>query len=162
MQPVDLEILITSRSEAEQILCSPTHCAEISYLVSIGDAQDIPPAGCENVQHMLRLHFADVNEEEYGPTEEDVRKIIGLAESLISVGGNVLVHCAAGISRSTAAALIMYTCWLGPGSECEAIERVISRRPIANPNRRMIALADKLLGREGRLIDAVNNERRLP
>jgi predicted protein tyrosine phosphatase len=45
----------------------------------------------------------------------------------------------------------MYAYWLGPGYEREAMERVLALRPIAIPNRRMVALADKLLNREGRL-----------
>ena len=67
----------------------------------------------------------------------------------------ILIHCEAGISRSTATALIMYACWLGPGREREAMERVRKQRPTAVPNRRMVRLADALLGREGRLIDAL-------
>jgi predicted protein tyrosine phosphatase len=56
------------------------------------------------------------------------------------------------VSRSSAAALIMYACWLGPGYEREAMERVLAQRPIAIPNRRMVELADRLLDRRGRLV----------
>ena len=49
----------------------------------------------------------------------------------------------------------MYACWLGTGREQEAMEKVFTLRPIAKPNRRMVMLADKILGREGRLIDAL-------
>jgi predicted protein tyrosine phosphatase len=35
------------------------------------------------------------------------------------------------------------------------MEKVFTLRPIAKPNRRMVMLADKILGREGRLIDAL-------
>ena len=42
-----------------------------------------------------------------------------------------------------------------PGREQEAVEKVFTLRPIAKPNRRMVMLADKILGREGRLIDAM-------
>jgi predicted protein tyrosine phosphatase len=81
-----------------------------------------------------------------------------LAGSLKTVGGKVLIHYGAGISRSAAAALIMYACWLGPGKEQEAIKKVFTLRPTARPNRRMIELADKILGREGRLIDALTRK----
>jgi predicted protein tyrosine phosphatase len=64
----------------------------------------------------------------------------------------VLVHCEAGVSRSSAAALIMYACWLGPGREREAMDRVLSQRPVAVPNRRMVEIADRLLDRGGRLL----------
>jgi len=107
------------------------------------------------VRRKLRLLFADVEVEESGPSEDDISRIIKLAESLKPVGGKVLIQCGAGISRSAAAALIMYACWLDPGRECEAMERVLKQRPIARPNRRMVMLADRILGREGRLIDAL-------
>jgi predicted protein tyrosine phosphatase len=159
MGSVDLEIEIASRAEAGRILSSPRRRAEISYLVSIGEPDDRPPAGYRNVRRKLRLLFADVDVEESGPTDEDVIRIIRLAEKLKPVGGKVLIHCEAGVSRSAAAALIMYACWLGPGQEREALEKVIKQRPIARPNYRMIALADKLLERNGRLVDALNDNR---
>jgi predicted protein tyrosine phosphatase len=59
------------------------------------------------------------------------------------------------VSRSSTAALIMYAYWLGPGREQEAMKRVLSQRPVAIPNRRMIELADRLLDRGGRLVEAL-------
>jgi predicted protein tyrosine phosphatase len=97
--------------------------------------------------------FADVVTDD-GPTEEDVQRIIQLAEQLQSYNGKVLIHCEAGISRSTAAALIIYACWLGEGREYEAMKRVIAQRPYAMPNRRMVKLADDLLDLRGRLVEA--------
>jgi predicted protein tyrosine phosphatase len=155
MQSLDLSIEIASRTEAGNILCSPRRCAEISWLVSIGEPHDRHPAGYRNVRRKLRLLFADVTDEASGPTEEHVANIIRFAETIQPMGGKVLVHCEAGVSRSTAAALIMYACWLGPEREREALEQVLQQRPHARPNRRMIALADKLLAREGRLIATV-------
>jgi predicted protein tyrosine phosphatase len=155
MRSLDLAIEIASRTEAGRILCSPRRCAEVSYLVSIGEPDERPPAGYRNVRRRLRLQFADVEVEESGPTEEDISRIISLADNLKHLGGKVLIHCGAGFSRSPAAALIMYACWLGPGREQEAMEKVFALRPDVCPNRRMVMLADKILGREGRLIDAL-------
>ena len=87
-------------------------------------------------------------------TEDDIKRIINLAEQLHSESGTLLIHCEAGISRSTATALIMYACWLGRGREDEAMQRVIAQRPFSSPNRRMVALADKLLALDGRLLQA--------
>lgn len=153
MNSGEIKIEVVSRLEAGEILCSPNLCAEITYLVSIGDSNDPLPQGYENVEHKLRLLIADVVSEE-GATEEDVQRIIRLAEQLQSYNGKVLIHCEAGVSRSTAAALIIYTCWLGPGREHEAMERVIAQRPYAIPNRRMVKWADSLLQLEGRLLQA--------
>jgi predicted protein tyrosine phosphatase len=146
-----LMIEVASRPEASVILSSPHRCAEITFLLSIGDPYDELPVGYDNVSRKLRLLLADVVTE-LGATEEDVRRIIGLAEHLRSGTGKVLIHCEAGVSRSSAAALIMYACWLGPGRERDAMERVLAQRPIAIPNRRMVELADRLLERRGLLV----------
>ena len=69
-----------------------------------------------------------------------------------NASSSILCDCEAGVSRSSAAALIMYACWLGPGREREAMERVLAQRPVAVPNRRMVGLADRLLDRGGCLI----------
>ena len=150
----EVVIEVASRPEAGDILSSPRRCAEVTCLLSIGDTHDPLPAGYENVQIKLRLLVADVVTDE-GATQEDVRRIIELAENLRGRTGKVLIHCEAGVSRSPAAALIMYACWLGPGREREAMARVLTQRPVALPNRRMVELADKMLGREGRLLEVV-------
>lgn len=144
-------IEVASRYEAGEILCSPQRCAEVTYLLSIGDVQDDLPVGYDNVNDKLRLLVADVITE-FGATEEDIQQIITIAQELRSKTGRVLIHCEAGVSRSSAAALIMYTCWLGLGREQEAMRRVLAQRPIAMPNRRMVEIADRLLQREGRLV----------
>jgi len=149
-----ITIEVASRFEASEILNSH-RCLGITYLISIGDEYDGLPIGYNNVARKLRLLIADVVTES-GATEDDVRQIIALAEDLRTGKGLVLIHCEAGVSRSTAAALIMYACWLGPGWEREAMERVLAQRPIAIPNRRMVALADKLLDREDRLVGVLD------
>jgi len=66
----------------------------------------------------------------------------------------MLLHCWMGISRSTAAALIV-ACALRPErSELEAAQALRAASPTATPNPLMIALADDLLGRQGRLVAA--------
>lgn len=157
MKQPEIRIEVTSRLEASQILCSPPRCAEVTYLVSIGDANDPLPEGFENAERKVRLLIADVVTEE-GATEEDVRRIVQLAEELRSEGGTLLIHCEAGVSRSTATALIMYAYWLGQGREDEAMRRVIAQRPFAIPNRRMVALADRFLGLDGRLLQARDDQ----
>jgi predicted protein tyrosine phosphatase len=154
MSQIKIEVL--SRLEAGEVLCTQGRCAEITYLVSIGDGEDPLPEGYDNARRKVRLMIADVVTEE-GATEEDVRRIIQLAEQLQSESGTLLIHCEAGISRSTATALIIYACWLGQGREDEAMERVITQRPYAIPNRRMVALADNLLASDGRLLQARDN-----
>ena len=151
----DLVIEVASRSEAGDILGSQDRCAEVTFLISIGAPEDQLPIGYHNISSKVRLLFGDTLDAETGATEVDVRTLIELAQKLRLSKGKVLIHCEAGVSRSTAAALILYACWLGPGREGEAMRRVLSQRPIAIPNRRMVELADHLLKLSGRLLAAL-------
>jgi predicted protein tyrosine phosphatase len=67
----------------------------------------------------------------------------------------LLFHCWAGISRSTAAAYIA-ACALSPErDEAELAHALREASPPATPNARFVALADDLLGRRGRMVDAI-------
>jgi predicted protein tyrosine phosphatase len=149
-----IDIVICSREEAGEILCSPSRRKDVVLLVSIGEAHDPAPAGFRNVSPRLRFLFPDTNGEA-GATADDVQRLIDTARTFAEKSGRVVIHCQAGISRSTAAATIFYAVLLGEGREDEAIARVIAAREFAMPNRRMIRLADEMLGRKGRLIAAV-------
>jgi predicted protein tyrosine phosphatase len=67
----------------------------------------------------------------------------------------LIFHCYAGISRSTAAAYIT-ACALAPErDEAEIALALREVSPSATPNARLVALADEVLGREGRMVAAV-------
>jgi predicted protein tyrosine phosphatase len=152
----DVVIEVTSRSEAGDILSSPQRCAEVTCLISIGAPDDELPIGYHNISSKVRLLFGDTLDAESGARESDVLTLMEIAQNLRSSVGKVLIHCEAGISRSTAAALILYACWLGPGREGEAMRLVLRQRPLAIPNRRMVELADRLLKRGGHLLEALD------
>ena len=154
----DVVIQVTSRSEAGDVLSCPDRCAELIWLISIGAPEDELPIGYHNISSKVRLLFGDTLDEETGPKEGDVRTLMEIAQNLRSSKGKVLIHCEAGISRSTAAALILYSCWLGPGREGEAMSLLLTQRPMAIPNRRMVELADRLLKRGGRLLKVLPYE----
>jgi predicted protein tyrosine phosphatase len=67
----------------------------------------------------------------------------------------MLIHCFAGISRSTATAFAV-ACARSADADEHAIARALrAAAPHAQPNRRLVALADDLLDRRGRMVDAV-------
>jgi predicted protein tyrosine phosphatase len=67
----------------------------------------------------------------------------------------MVVHCFAGISRSTAAAYSAY-CALRPDlDEAEVALRLRARSPEATPNVRIVSLADEILCRGGRMRRAI-------
>jgi len=102
----------------------------------------------------LIQRFNDIAEPREGlvpPSREIMETILGLAGR----SGTVLIHCHAGISRSTAAAYALACQQTGPGHETDLAMALRALSAAATPNPRMIALADDLLGREGKMIAAI-------
>jgi predicted protein tyrosine phosphatase len=67
----------------------------------------------------------------------------------------LVIHCYAGISRSTASAFAL-ACALNPErDEIDIARRIRKDSPTAHPNRLIVGHADELLGRKGRMIDAL-------
>lgn len=68
---------------------------------------------------------------------------------------SLLIHCHAGISRSTAIAIAIIADRLGPGREDEALSALLTLQPEAVPNLLVVQHADRLLGRNGALLELV-------
>ena len=67
----------------------------------------------------------------------------------------LVVHCYAGISRSTAGAFVT-ACALNPQrNELVIAQALRAASPTATPNLRIVTLADRVLGRDGRMIAAI-------
>jgi predicted protein tyrosine phosphatase len=106
-------------------------------------------------QH-LQLYFHDITEARDGlvpPDRESVGAVLDFARGW-SGEQPLLVHCWAGISRSSAAAF-MIACARNPGDERGIAGELRRRAPFATPNRLMVAIADDLLQRSGRMTDAI-------
>ncbi len=89
------------------------------------------------------------------PGTEHVEELIAFAESWHREAP-LLIHCWAGISRSTAAAFIT-VCALNPRRDEEELAASLrAAAPSATPNARLVELADDLLGRQGRMSQAVH------
>jgi predicted protein tyrosine phosphatase len=89
------------------------------------------------------------------PGEDHVAKLVEFVTHW-DRAAPIVVHCYAGISRSTAGAFIT-ACALNPERDERAIARLIrDASPTAQPNLRLVALADDLLGRKGRMVKAVD------
>jgi predicted protein tyrosine phosphatase len=67
----------------------------------------------------------------------------------------LVVHCYAGISRSTAGAFVT-ACALNPARSEIAIAWELRRASrTALPNQRIVSIADRMLGRDGRMVAAI-------
>ena len=89
------------------------------------------------------------------PCNEHVRDILEFGKK-ITKNSVVGIHCMAGISRSSATAMLLLSQHLGPGKELQTAEYIKQLRPQARPNRLIIQLADEILERNGALIHAVD------
>ncbi len=110
-------------------------------------------------QNHLVLAVDDISEPIEGytlPGQEHVTRLIEFVGQWDRTAP-LVVHCFAGISRSTAAAFTA-ACVLNPQRDELQIARAIRQAsPTAYPNPRIVAVADKLLGRRGRMVRAIQS-----
>ena len=132
----------------------------VTHVLSILDPgwpepESLSPFGLDR---RLRLRFHDVIEAHPGwvaPERWDVELLLAFARDLaISPETHLLVHCHAGVSRSTAAAVLVLAQTFPERSADQALEAVVRLRPRAWPNLRMLELGDEILGRQGEIVEA--------
>ncbi|MGO8800061.1 MAG: tyrosine phosphatase family protein [Roseiarcus sp.] len=90
------------------------------------------------------------------PQIADVERILAFGRDNGDDLGHLLIHCHAGISRSTAAMLMILAQAFAEEDERAVVERLVQTRPQAWPNSLMVSIADDLLGRGGRLSAAAS------
>ena len=138
------------------------HCTTgVTHVLSLLDPDcDDPPALTAFAPHQrIALRFHDVIEpkpDRIPPSLRDVERLLALGRQLIDAPqGHLLIHCHAGVSRSTAAAaLILAQAWPDRPARV-AFDAVTNIRPRAWPNMRILELGDGLLGRNGEIVAAV-------
>lgn len=114
------------------------------------------PEGIDPERH-LRLGMHDVpvpRVDATAPGEKDVARIIDFVAGW-DRRQPMLIHCWAGVSRSTAAAFITLCIFNESGRELALARHLRARAPHAQPNRLIVQHADRMLKREGRMIRAV-------
>jgi len=123
----------------------------------IGDeANVVRPHAVASENHLwLRLHDISAPLDGYiMPGEQHVADLIRFVRGW-DRRAPMVVHCYMGISRSTASAYAS-VCALNPQRDEISIAQALRRAsPMATPNIRIVSLADRLLGRGGRMIAAI-------
>ncbi len=90
------------------------------------------------------------------PCDEHVTRLIAFVRGW-DRAKPMVVHCYAGISRSTAGAYVA-ACALNPRRDEMALARELRRlSATATPNIRIVSLADRVLGRGGRMVEAIDS-----
>ncbi|MDX1540579.1 MAG: hypothetical protein R3349_04170 [Geminicoccaceae bacterium] len=137
----------------------PSHVGTVqpSHLVSLVTSAEQPPTPeTILVERHLRIEIDDISEPMPGgvlPERHHVERLVEFLRVWEHDDAPLLIHCVAGVSRSMASALIGLVLKAN-GREDEAARHLRREAPHAQPNRRIIALADEILGLGGRLIAA--------
>jgi predicted protein tyrosine phosphatase len=156
---------LCSKEAAEAALASE-RAALFTHLVSIGEPGSDPPCGFEDFEgEKLRLEFDDVTEiggwasimAGYQPPRASDALALAVfyrRKVLAHPAPFVLIHCAQGISRSSAATLALFFAHRNNATEAaEALLSLKSEDPLS-PNRLFVSLLDDELGAGGQLIKA--------
>ncbi len=122
-------------------------------VVSIIQPNLQPPRPEELAEHAhLRVEVHDINEHQEDrilARYRDIEELVRFVGTWNPGEGALLTHCYAGVSRSTATALIAAT--IKTGDPTWSAIRLRAAAPHAYPNRHIIALADEVLGLDGGL-----------
>jgi predicted protein tyrosine phosphatase len=106
----------------------------------------------------LKISMDDITEQMDGfvaPSDSHIEQVLNFVRGW-DRSAPLVVHCYAGISRSTASAFAA-VCMLNPHRDEFSIARQIrAASPIASPNRLIVSLADRALGRDGRMLRALD------
>ena len=120
--------------------------------------QVMRPASVLAANH-LKVSMDDITEPMDGyttPSETHVEQVLNFVRGW-DRKAPMVIHCYAGVSRSTASAFAA-ACMLNPHrNEMEIAQKLRAASPIASPNRLIVSLADKALGRDGRMIRALES-----
>jgi len=89
------------------------------------------------------------------PERWDIELLLAFSRDLAaSKEAHLLIHCHAGVSRSTAAATLVMAQACPERSADELLREIARLRPRAWPNLRILELGDEVLGRRGAIIEA--------
>jgi predicted protein tyrosine phosphatase len=132
-----------------------TRAHHVVSLLAKEDALARPAVIAPENHLWLQLH--DISEPQEGcvmPQPEHVEALIGFVRRWPREAP-LVIHCYAGVSRSTAAAFVA-VCALNPAGDERTIAKALRRASrTATPNIRIVTIADQLLGRQGRMVNAV-------
>jgi predicted protein tyrosine phosphatase len=132
-----------------------TRASHVITLINVGSAVERPATILAD-NHLV-IGISDIVEPLDGhvlPGSEHIERLLAFVRAW-GRESPLVFHCWAGISRSTAGAYIA-ACALAPERDEGEIARALRHAsPSATPNARLVALADDLLGRGGRMVDAV-------
>lgn len=141
-----MEIKIASEEEAKHVYQS------YGYIISIRRSTE--PADLFSGDNVLTLRFDDIRSDMSGFRafgSDHVNQLLAFGIKVAENPGSVLVHCHAGVSRSSAVAIVLLNMLRGPGHEKEIYAYCKKIRPQMRPNARVLRISDDVLELNGKL-----------
>jgi predicted protein tyrosine phosphatase len=127
----------------------------LTVMANVGQVQR--PLSVLEANH-LRISMDDITEAMDGfvaPSDLHVTQVLDFVRGW-DRGAPLVVHCYAGISRSTASAFAA-ACALNPHrDELSIAQQIRKASPTAAPNRLIVEIADRALKRDGRMLRALD------
>jgi predicted protein tyrosine phosphatase len=156
-----LDITIASLDEVDLLAGKP-----FTEVISISDAYLEEEGGYERrikayfpKARAIFSYFDDIDyQTEDGPREDEISRLLDFSREF-TLADKILIHCRAGVSRSTAMAYAVVCQHTKPGQEKRAFAYICKIRPQLFPNRLVVKMADQILKRKGRLLVAAKTHR---
>jgi predicted protein tyrosine phosphatase len=153
------DVIVCGHDLASELLRADVE-RRIRHIVSIRDPDVEPPDGLrEHPARRIELRFHDVHDDtphdgHFAPKREDIERLVEFCAGIDL--GTTLIHCRAGIGRSTASAYVLLCMRHGAGREETALDELfaITTGRLIIPNRTVIRHADAILGRGGAMLAA--------
>jgi len=145
---------VCSLARIDQVVAA-TGARSLVTLLSPGTAMVRPSAIV--LERHLHIAMSDIVDDAPGQVLPDTTHIDALIAFVRGWDRRdpLLIHCFAGVSRSTASAYVA-ACLLAPHRDEHEVARALrAASPTATPNSRFVALADAALGRSGRMREAI-------
>lgn len=151
-----MEIVVCSLQLAPQVAKEKRVSHAISLLDPLNPFPSLHPLS-DDAHLKIGMHdIAEMMEGYEAPGAHHVETALGFAKNWNRTAP-ILVHCWAGVSRSTATAFSI-ACAANPDADEAEIARTLrAASATASPNLRIVALADEILKRQGRMVAAAES-----
>lgn len=149
-----MALIVCARTEVEKILAA----SPVAAVLSIEHPGATPAKGgaprLSDVPQKILCFWDSEMPVANGPDMDQVEAGIAFVMEH-ALDGDVIIHCNAGKARSAALALGVLAILHPREDEGQLIDRLLAQRPQAAPNILVLLLADRIAGREGKLLQAV-------
>jgi predicted protein tyrosine phosphatase len=151
-----MKVIVCSRNGAAFLLRKDPNATHVISIRDPDEPEYPEIAGSGRVILELLFHNVEViSDHVVAPSMSDMEAVLAFVSDLAGNHGSLIVHCHGGHNRSPAVALAVVASWAGRMSLPMAIHAFHIENPNVDPNRRIVAAADRLLNLGGLLLTLV-------